>query len=151
MVVDHGISGRQLPIRPGLQRYWFPTGGAPRLQSSLAFFKEKITSIPDELTRAMIWQSLYNMVKDGKLSGYQFVQASKDAIEKEKSDTCLSSVFTYTSASLNFVPDILKNNYLKPQLFEATLRSLQNFGLGTAAIIRAPASHSQCLHFCDAR
>jgi len=91
---------------------------------SLAFLKDKIHTVPDELTRAMIWQSIYNMVKDGTFSPYQFAEIAREGIQKETSDSCLDSILTYTSASLTFAPRILRDNYMKPQLFDATLKSL---------------------------
>ena len=93
-------------------------------EHTLQFVKQKVASVSDELTRAMLWQSLYNMTKDGRLSTYRFIQIAKEAIIQESSDPCLSTILTYCTASLNFVPRVLKDNYIKATAVRSYLKSL---------------------------
>jgi aminopeptidase N len=95
-------------------------------ESSIAFLKEKIHLISDELTRAMIWRSLFDMVRDGKLSGAQFVEIAVKGVPNEPEDSTLNNILTFSAGSFEFSPKILNENVLRPKLFDVVVKTLLN-------------------------
>ena len=91
---------------------------------SIAFFKENLALISDELTRTLIWRSLFDMVRDGQLSAYKFSEIVVQSLPKEPSDSILNNILTYVNSSFEFSPSVLNRNVLKPKLFECTLKVL---------------------------
>jgi len=91
---------------------------------SITFFKAKLHLIPDELTRAMIWRSLFDMVRDGKLSSYKFIEIVVGGAPNEPEDSALNNILSYASSSLILSPQILNDNLLKPKLFDCVLKLL---------------------------
>jgi len=91
---------------------------------SIAFFKSKLHLVPDELTRAMIWKSLYDMVRDAQLSAYKFIEVVAAGVPNENEDSTLNNILDYARDSLAFSPHILNDNILKPKLFDAVLKLL---------------------------
>lgn len=85
--------------------------------ASLEFFRTNITKINDELTKSQIWRALFDMVRDGKLSGYQFALMAKNAIPHEPSDDIVKNILLYSEGAAALVPKVLRNNYLFPLLF----------------------------------
>jgi len=94
-------------------------------QQSIAFFREKLNAIPDQLTRAMVWRALYDMVRDGKLSAYKFIDIAIGAIPSETSDSTLSNILNYIVGSFEYSPSIVNENVLKPKMFTSTLNILK--------------------------
>ena len=92
-------------------------------ENSITFLKEKLHKIADELTRAMIWRSLFDMVRDGQLSAAKFVDIAVQGIPNEPNDTTLNNILTFASGSFEYSPQVLNNNTLKPKLFDATLKN----------------------------
>lgn len=95
-------------------------------EHSVAFFKSKLDSVPDELTRAMIWRSLFDMVRDGRLSAAKFVEIAVEAIPKETSESTLSNILGFSLASFDLSPHVINDNILKPKLFEVVLKTLKS-------------------------
>jgi len=92
---------------------------------SLNFFKNKLVSIKEELTRTLIWRSITDMVKGGRLSGLDFSLIAEQAILTEPSDSILETLFTFiTSYLFELTPSVLNRNIIKPRLFSATLQVL---------------------------
>ena len=94
-------------------------------ENSILFLKEKLNIIPDQLTRAMIWRSLFDMVRDGQLSAYKFIQIVLETVPAESNDTTLNNVLGYVTESFDYSPRVLNDNVLRPKLFDLTLKMLQ--------------------------
>ena len=95
-------------------------------ENSITFLKEKLHKIADELTRAMIWRSLFDMVRDGQLSAAKFVEVAVQGVPNESSDSTLNNILTFANSSFEYSPDTLNNGLLKPKLFDITLKTLLN-------------------------
>jgi aminopeptidase N len=95
-------------------------------EHSIAFLKAKLHLIADELSRAMIWRSLFDMVRDGKLPSYDFVEIAIQAIPNEPNDTTLNNILTFSSACTEYSPQALNENILKPKLFDCVVKTLLN-------------------------
>jgi len=93
-------------------------------QHSTAFFSDKLHLVQDELTKIMLWRILFDMVKDGKLSGARFVETAQQSILNESSDAILDFVFKYSNDIFNLSPSFLVKGKFKPTLFESTLKTL---------------------------
>ena len=91
---------------------------------SKKFFMKHISEIPDEFTRALIWRTFWDMVRDGNMSSLDLVELGGKAIFTEKGDTLLNSVLSYLTGSIeNFTPLKLRK-YLNSELFELTKKVL---------------------------
>jgi aminopeptidase N len=93
-------------------------------EHSIAFFKAKIHLVPDELTRAMIWKSLYDMVRDGQLSSFKFVEVVAAGIPNEPEDSTLNNMLAYARGSLLLSPHVINDNISRPRLFNTLLKLL---------------------------
>jgi len=93
-------------------------------QHSVAFFSDKLHLVQDELTKIMLWRILFDMVKDGKLSGARFVEIAQDSILNEPSDAILDFVFKYSNDIFALSPHFLVDGKFKPTLFDSTLKAL---------------------------
>lgn len=58
---------------------------------SVAFFKKNLNKISCELSRTLIWQAFYNMVRDGDLSAEEYIELFINQIALEKSDSLISN------------------------------------------------------------
>jgi aminopeptidase N len=56
---------------------------------SLEFFKQNIWAIKDVLSRTLIWNSLWEMVRDARMTSRQFVEVVRTALPAEASDSIL--------------------------------------------------------------
>eukprot|EP01017_Pseudomicrothorax_dubius_P017679 TRINITY_DN1985_c0_g1_i3.p1 TRINITY_DN1985_c0_g1~~TRINITY_DN1985_c0_g1_i3.p1 ORF type:complete len:643 (-),score=135.96 TRINITY_DN1985_c0_g1_i3:41-1969(-) len=88
-------------------------------EKSRDFFLGNLAKIEEQHTRAIIWVAFWNMVRDARLSGVDFVSAVIDNISRETDTSVLSLVLTYTISTLDyFVPaeQIIQFN-LREKLF----------------------------------
>lgn len=60
-----------------------------------------VSSIEDALTRGLMWGSLWNQVRDARLSTEKFVQAVEHNLTLEPSATLLSSILTQAHSAIN--------------------------------------------------
>ena len=58
----------------------------------------------------MIWRSLYEQVKDRRMSALDFIKTVLDSLQKETSVTILDSVFMNAEAVMVFIPKKVKND-----------------------------------------
>jgi aminopeptidase N len=93
-------------------------------EQSITFFKEKLAQVSDELTRAMVWRALFDMVRDGQLSAYGLAEIAVEGLPKEVSDSTFNNILLYTTGGLSLSPKVLNDNVILPKLFEATLKVL---------------------------
>eukprot|EP00331_Platyophrya_macrostoma_P021169 CAMPEP_0176469934 /NCGR_PEP_ID=MMETSP0127-20121128/40167_1 /TAXON_ID=938130 /ORGANISM="Platyophrya macrostoma, Strain WH" /LENGTH=863 /DNA_ID=CAMNT_0017864155 /DNA_START=190 /DNA_END=2781 /DNA_ORIENTATION=+ len=95
-------------------------------ENSKKFFMKHLSEIPDEFTRALIWRTFFDMVRDGNMSSLDLVELGGKALLTEKGDSLLNSIFGYlTGAIENFTPLKLRK-FLNSELFELTKRLLMN-------------------------
>ena len=94
-------------------------------EHSLAFLKENLANVDDELTRMLIWKSLFDMVKGGQFSGLQFALIADQAILHEKSDSILEALFLFITTYLfELTPSVINKNIIQPKFFASTLQRL---------------------------
>lgn len=67
---------------------------------SFDFFKEKLFLIKDDLTRNLIWKSLNDMVRDGKISSQEFIELFLNHIQKETSPDIVLHELTFAGIAL---------------------------------------------------
>jgi len=73
----------------------------------------------------MIWRSVYDMVRDGLLSGYQYALLAVQALPVEQSESTLGNIITYAGNSISqFTPKVLRKDYGFPLLFETAVKRL---------------------------
>ena len=61
---------------------------------SLMVVKSKIAEIDDELTRSLLWASLWDSLRGGELAPRDYVELVLKALDKETNSTALSSLLT---------------------------------------------------------
>ncbi|EAS02858.2 peptidase M1 family aminopeptidase (macronuclear) [Tetrahymena thermophila SB210] len=72
---------------------------------SIQFFKENLNKVDCELSRTLIWQAFYNMVRDGDLSSEEYIELFINHINLEKSDGLISNQLQFLeTAFLSFTP-----------------------------------------------
>lgn len=54
---------------------------------SLDFFGKNINLIQDILSRSLIWNCFYEMVRDAKMTSHKYVEVVVNAIAQESSDS----------------------------------------------------------------
>lgn len=72
---------------------------------SLATIRGNLSQIPDEITRAVVWTSLWNMTRDAKLDAADYVRLVLAHGAAESNSTLLTQVFANALfAARNYVP-----------------------------------------------
>ena len=94
-------------------------------QHSIEFFKSNLKNVSHSLSRSMIWRSFYDMVRDGKLSSYEYAEIFERNIEYEDNETILSDIFNYASFNFSWTPKSYKKE-LGHKLFHKTYDLLRN-------------------------
>lgn len=67
----------------------------------LEFALSQVSSVEDALSRGLLWGSLWNMVRDGKLASRRFVLAVGQAAAAEPSATLLSNIVDQAQAAIS--------------------------------------------------
>lgn len=70
---------------------------------SLSIIKENINDVADVLTRNMLWQTLWDMVRDGKLKITQYADILINNLPKEKDYKVFTSVLRRTSSIIHYL------------------------------------------------
>lgn len=79
---------------------------------SFKFFKENLNLIEDQLLRQMIYRSLYDMVRDVRISGVEYVDILIGLLCEEKNEDIISSQLRYISTTIyNYIPRSLSKDY----------------------------------------
>mmetsp|Transcript_1557 Transcript_1557/g.1358 ORF Transcript_1557/g.1358 Transcript_1557/m.1358 type:complete len:906 (-) Transcript_1557:110-2827(-) len=95
-------------------------------EHSFDFFKLNLIKVQDDLSRMMVIRALYDMVRDGNLSVYQFAIICAKFIEHEKDDSILSMLLLYIQASGKLLcPKILSEEYIMPMIFDAVKEAMK--------------------------
>lgn len=93
---------------------------------SIEFFKQNLASVDDELTRAIVWRALWDMLRDGQLPSTEFVEISCRSLAKEKSDSILSNLLLFTEGGIrNFTPKSLRS-FMSYRVFNSIYEALLN-------------------------
>ncbi|KAL4479608.1 hypothetical protein ABPG72_004204 [Tetrahymena utriculariae] len=74
-------------------------------KESLSFFKKNLHYIHDDLTRTLIWRSIFEMVRDARISSDEYLEIFKKIIVNERTDSIVINQFMYMKAVLfNYTP-----------------------------------------------
>jgi len=68
--------------------------------TSIAYLKENLNELEEDLTRLIVWRSLWDMVRDGKISGVEFLTSVVKHLPTETSTTINSEVIAFTKAGI---------------------------------------------------
>ena len=91
---------------------------------SVSFFKQNLSRVDDELTRAIVWRALWDMLRDGQLPSIDFVEIVAGALSQEKSDSILSNILAFTEGAIRiFTPQKLRS-LLYYRVFDSLYHSL---------------------------
>lgn len=90
---------------------------------SIEFFKENLKHVDHSLSRSMIWRSFYDMVRDGKLSSYEYTEIFERNAPFETEINILNDIFTYARMNLSWTP-ISSKSLLSQKLFGTTYKML---------------------------
>jgi len=82
---------------------------------SLNLMKYNISSIKDELTRSLVWRSLFEMVRDANtIKATEFIDLLLENIPLEKSSYIISNMYLYLDSCIgSFVPEDKYSHYKK--------------------------------------
>jgi hypothetical protein len=64
-------------------------------QISFSYFEKNLKFIEDSLLRAMIWRTLYEMVRDSRMKSSQYLNFILNNLRTEKSDTIIEEQLGY--------------------------------------------------------
>lgn len=92
-------------------------------KASFDLFKNNLHKCDHPLTRSMLWFNFYQMVKDARISSYDFMEIFNNYIIFEKNESIISDAFLYAYYSVFWTPLKFKNG-LKEKLFETSLKCL---------------------------
>lgn len=95
-------------------------------QESLEFFQENLARLENPLTKLLVLRALYDMVKDGKAKGTDFIdtQITHNNIELAMGDPIMcQGTLDYVQGSLSFIPGTYKKEF-KNKVFNEILRCL---------------------------
>ena len=68
---------------------------------SLDFLGQNINKIKDDLSRLLIWNSFYEMVRDARMAAYKYIDIVTDVLPKEVSDDLLTRVIDEADAAVD--------------------------------------------------
>ena len=93
--------------------------------TSVAWFKENLQSIKESLTRQLVWRSLWDMVRDFKLSAVEYIELILTHVSQETDGDLASSILVFLPASFGFVPNGDEKDSLRHQCFEMLLNKVK--------------------------
>lgn len=67
---------------------------------SLEYLKENLNALEEDLTRLIVWRSLWDMVRDAKISGVEFLTSVVKHLPTEASTTINSEVIAFTKTAI---------------------------------------------------
>ena len=74
--------------------------------ASLEFVRERLEQIDDPLLRQLIWQALWNMVRDQQLSSIDYLKLAGPKVATERDPELVESTLTTMTASVGrYVPE----------------------------------------------
>lgn len=94
---------------------------------SLKELRANLAKVEDKLTRRMVWQALWEMVKDFQMSSIEFLELVESNLIAETVDETLLSVLARTSAILkHYIPSSLQDQYAE-RMLDFGLKLLNHF------------------------
>eukprot|EP00358_Blepharisma_japonicum_P005388 CAMPEP_0202942826 /NCGR_PEP_ID=MMETSP1395-20130829/3067_1 /ASSEMBLY_ACC=CAM_ASM_000871 /TAXON_ID=5961 /ORGANISM="Blepharisma japonicum, Strain Stock R1072" /LENGTH=548 /DNA_ID=CAMNT_0049639523 /DNA_START=945 /DNA_END=2591 /DNA_ORIENTATION=- len=93
-------------------------------EHSFNTLKLHLSKIPEPLTRQLVYRALWDMVRDIKMSGVEFIEFALAQIPLEKDPEIASFVLDYASASSSFIPLCPEKENLIHELFTLTVDKL---------------------------
>jgi aminopeptidase N len=107
---------------------------------SLAYVRASLDRIDDALLRQLIWMSMWEMVRDCKLSSIEFLATCRERLPSEADlDIVNAAVERATLALARYVPDSLRRAEAE-RMFESAIASLHGATSPDARIIWARAA-----------
>lgn len=67
---------------------------------SIEWLKENLNTLEDDLTRLIVWRSLWDMVRDAKISAVEFLTSVVKHIPTETSTTINKEVLAFTRTAI---------------------------------------------------
>jgi len=101
---------------------------------SVAWVRENIDRVDDQLLRQLLWSSLWNMVRDQQLKSTEFLALVREKAAKEQVELVDGILGQATAALARYVPEEMKDEE-GHRLFEAVLDGLRQAPAGDAKII----------------
>ena len=93
-------------------------------KESLDFFKNNLNSLTDSGARILVWRAFYDMVRDGKIASFEFIDLVSKFIFTEKEMTVVSFVLNFAENALNeLTPKMHRKKYYH-NLFEEVFKNL---------------------------
>eukprot|EP01017_Pseudomicrothorax_dubius_P006508 TRINITY_DN11869_c0_g1_i5.p1 TRINITY_DN11869_c0_g1~~TRINITY_DN11869_c0_g1_i5.p1 ORF type:complete len:325 (-),score=35.91 TRINITY_DN11869_c0_g1_i5:86-1060(-) len=94
-------------------------------ENSRDFFISNMSKIEEEHTRALIWIALWNMVRDARLSGVDFVTTIIDNIDRETDPSVIELVLNYAMSSISsFIPTEFNQKFMMTESLFIKLKSM---------------------------
>lgn len=79
---------------------------------SFTFFKSNLNQIEDQLVRQMVYRSFYDMVRDVRISGVEYIDLLVGILSEEKNEDIIASQLRYVNSTIsNFIPKALSREY----------------------------------------
>ncbi|WP_421084071.1 aminopeptidase N [Rothia nasimurium] len=97
----------------------------------LEFALSQVSTVEDALSRGLLWGSLWNMVRDGRLEGSRFVQAVGQAASQERSATLLSNLLDQAQAVISLYTPEGQREFLWDALYTALAQALESAESGS--------------------
>jgi aminopeptidase N len=95
-------------------------------ERSLAFMKKNLGFLGEELTRALIWRSMWDMVRDAKMSGVELIEIVLTHLASETKPAIVQAVLKCAQNALeSYIPDHPRKLELYHQLFELILQRMR--------------------------
>jgi aminopeptidase N len=102
---------------------------------SLAFVRDRLEDVDDDLLRQMLWSSLYTMVRDQLMKSTDYLSLVRAKLPMEPNLSLVDSVLNQAAVTLSrFVPDGLRDAEANA-MFETARAALSKAGAGDAQII----------------
>jgi aminopeptidase N len=94
---------------------------------SLNTLKRHLSKLPEGLTRQLVWRSLFDMVRDIKISGVEFLESAIHLLPLEQDSNIVNYVLEISSAALyNYVPEGHNKERLAQQLLNIVIDKIRS-------------------------
>ena len=88
--------------------------------------KDNLTNVNDNLTKALVYRSLFDMVRDSKLSGFEYVEMVTKFLLAETSELMLPNLFNNLSSVITHYVPIRFYKEQTSRIFSIVLNMLKN-------------------------
>ena len=87
---------------------------------SLTFFIDNVWKLKDHLSKALVWESIWNLHRDCMISSYEFLISMEQYLPHEESVLVLSCVFNWASEAIEKFTPLDERVHLNRVMFDQT-------------------------------